>query len=154
VFEKLSQVKPQANMWYTNEANFQSRLENGEVPTGMLYHDITLVLQEQGAPVETTFVEEGSVLGSGRWVSPKTSEKQDAIQQFVDYAARPEVQDRVSKNLFTVPTIEEQHSNLSASEYERVAGPGLDAAITPRFSMYVDRQEYINQQWNELIIGS
>ena len=154
VFEKLSQVKPQANMWYTNEANFQSRLENGEVPMGMLYHDITLVLQDQGAPVETTFVEEGSVLGSGRWVSPKTSEKQDAIQQFVDYAARPEVQDRVSKNLFTVPTIEEQHSNLSASEYERVAGPGLDAAITPRFSMYVDRQEYINQQWNELIIGS
>lgn len=154
VFEKLSEVKPQAKMWYTNEANFQSSLKNGETPMGMLYHDITLVLKDQGAPVESMFVDEGSVLGSGRWVAPKTSEKADAITQFIDYASQPSVQDRVSENLFTVPTIEEQHSELDAETYEKVAGPGLGEAIIPNFDMYVDRQEFVNQLWNELIIES
>jgi putative spermidine/putrescine transport system substrate-binding protein len=154
VFEKLAGVKPQANMWYTNEANFQSKLKDGEVPAGMLYHDITLVLQGQGAPVESRFAEEGSVLGSGRWVAPKTSEKQEAITQFIDYASRPEVQDRVSENLFTVPTIERQYSNLTDEDYERIAGPGLDEAIIPQFDMYVDRQQFVNQLWNELIISA
>lgn len=154
VFGKLSEVKPQANMWYTNEANFQSSLKNGETPMGMLYNDITLVLQDQGAPVESTFVEEGSVLGSGRWVSPKTTDKTDAITQFIDYASQPTVQDRVSENLFTVPTIEEQYSELDSETYQKVAGPGLGEAIIPNFDMYVDKQEFVNQLWNELIIGS
>lgn len=154
VFEKLAEVKSQANMWYTNEANFQSKLKDGATPMGMLYNDITIVLQENGAPVESTFVEEGSVLGSGRWVTPKTSEKTQAIRDFIDYASEPEVQDRVSKTLFTVPAIEEQYTNLSDDVYERIAGPGLDAAIRPNFEMYVDRQEFINQQWNELIVQS
>ena len=154
VFEKLSEVKPQAKMWYTNEANFQSSLKSGEVPMGMLYNDITLVLKDQGAPVTSTFVDEGSVLGSGRWVSPKTSEKSDAITQFIDYASRPSVQDRVSRNLYTVPTIEAQHSELDSETYERIAGPGLDSAIIPQFEMYVERQQFVNQLWNELIIQS
>jgi len=154
VFEKLSEVTPQAQLWYTNEANFQSSLKNGEVPMGMLYNDITLVLQDQGAPVESTFVDEGSVLGSGRWVSPKTSEKSDLITQFIDYASKPAVQDRVSRNLYTVPTIEAKHSELDSETYARVAGPGLDEAIVPNFDMYVDRQEFVNQLWNELIIES
>lgn len=154
VFEKLSGIKPQANMWFTNEANFQSRLKSGDVPMGMLYNDITMVLQDQGAPVESTFVEEGSILGSGRWVAPKTSDKHDAIVQFIDYASKPEVQDRVSKNLYTVPTIEAEHSNLDDATYERVAGPGLDEAIIPKFDLYVDRQQLVNQLWNELIVNS
>ena len=154
VFEKLAEVTSQAQMWYTNEANFQSSLENGEVPMGMLYNDITLVLQDQGAPVESTFVDEGSVLGSGRWVSPKTSEKTDVITQFIDYASQPAVQDRVSRNLYTVPTIEAQHSELDSETYERIAGPGLGEAIVPNFDMYVDRQQFVNQLWNELIIQS
>lgn len=153
VFGKLQEVKSQANMWYTNEANFQSRLADGEVPMGMLYNDITLVLQDQGAPVESTFVDEGSVLGSGRWVSPRTSGNHDAVTQFIDYASKPEVQDRVSENLYTVPTIEAQHSNLDDETYQKIAGPGLEAAITPNFEMYVERQQFINQQWNELIIN-
>jgi len=154
VFEKLAEVTPQAQMWYTNEANFQSSLESAETPMGMLYNDITLVLQDQDAPVESTFVDEGSVLGSGRWVSPKTSDKREAITQFIDYASQLAVQDRVSRNLYTVPTIEEQYSELDDETYQRIAGPGLDSAIVPNFEMYVERQEFVNQLWNELIIES
>jgi len=154
VFEEMSGIVSQSALWYTNEANFQSRLASGEIPAGMLYHDITRVLRvTQDAPVQSTFPDEGGVLGGGRWVSPKTSEKTDAIKQFIEYASRPEVQDRVTKNLFTVPAIERQYSELSDEEYEKAAGPGIEEAIIPNFELYIEQETLVNQLWNELIVG-
>lgn len=153
VFEELSGIVPQSGLWYTNEANFQSRLADGEIPAGMLYHDITRVLKvTQDAPVESTFPEEGAVLGSGRWVAPRTTEMADEARQFVEYATKPEVQDRITETLFTVPTIERQHSSLGDEAYARAAGPGLDEAIIPSFNLYVEQEEMVNQLWNELIV--
>jgi putative spermidine/putrescine transport system substrate-binding protein len=151
--EELQGIVPQSGLWYTNEANFQSRLADGEVPAGMLYHDITRVLKvTQDAPVESTFPEEGAVLGSGRWVAPRTTDLVDEAREFVDYATKPAVQDRFTKTLFTVPTLERQHSTLDDEAYAKAAGPGLDEAIIPNFELYVEEEELVNQLWNELII--
>ncbi len=153
VFEELQGIVPQSGLWYTNEANFQSRLAEGEVPAGMLYHDITRVLKvTQDAPVESTFPDEGGVLGSGRWVAPKTTDLADEAREFIEYASRPAVQDRITKTLFTVPAIERQHSELSDEEYAKAAGPGLDEAILPSFDLYVDEEKLVNELWNELIV--
>jgi putative spermidine/putrescine transport system substrate-binding protein len=153
VFEEMSGIVPQSALWYTNEANFQSRLASGEIPAGMLYHDITRVLRvTQDAPVQSTFPDEGAVLGSGRWVSPRTTENTEAAKQLIEYASRPEVQDRITQQLFTFPAIEEQYSELSDEAYEKAAGPGIEEAILPNFELYVEQQELVNQLWNELII--
>ncbi|GGN10951.1 extracellular solute-binding protein [Halarchaeum nitratireducens] len=154
VFEKLAAVKPQSSLWYTNEANFEAQLKSGDAPAGMLYNDVTVVMEENGAPVTSTFVDEGSLLDSGRWVAPRTSDKRGAIVEFIDYASRPEVQDTVSRNLYTAPTVEQQHSSLDDQTFEKIVGPGLDAAIVPNYEMYIEREQFINQQWNELIIQS
>jgi putative spermidine/putrescine transport system substrate-binding protein len=53
-----------------------------------------------------------------------------------------------------VPTVERQHLELSDEDYTNFAGPGLEEAIIPKFDMYVERQQFINQLWNELIISS
>lgn len=153
VLEKLEEIKPQAQMWYENEAEFQQRLMDGEVPAGMLYNDVTLVMQDDDAPVESTFVEEGSVLDHGAWCTLKTSEKTDAAATFIDYASRPAVQDRISENLYTSPTVKRDLSELDDETYERIAGPGPEAAITPKYEMYLDDEEWINDRWNEFIIG-
>jgi len=153
VFEELSGIVPQSALWYTNEANFQSRLASGEIPAGMLYHDITRVLRvTQDAPVQSTFPDEGAVLGSGRWVSPRTTENTEAAKQLIEYASRPEVQDRITQQLFTFPAIEEQYSELSDEAYERAAGPGIEEAILPNFELYIEQEELVNQLWNELIV--
>ena len=153
VLEELSGIVPQSGLWYTNEANFQSRLADGEVPAGMLYHDITRVLKvTQDAPVESTFPEEGAVLGSGRWVAPRTTDLVDEAREFIEYATKPAVQDRITETLFTVPTIERQHSSLDDEAYAKAAGPGLDAAIIPNFDLYVEEEKLVNQLWNELIV--
>lgn len=149
--DKLEGIKPQAQFWYENEAEFQQRLRDGEVPAGMLYNDITLVMKGNGAPVESHFVEEGSVLDSGSWCTLKTTPFVDAAASFIDYASRPAVQDRVAENLFTSPTVKREHSELSDEDYERIAGPGPSEAITPEYQIYLDEEEWINEQWNEFI---
>lgn len=152
VFEELSDIVPQSGLWYTNEANFQSRLADGELPAGMLYHDITRVLMVEGSPVESTFPDEGAVLGSGRWVAPRTTDLVEEAREFVDYATKPETQDRITETLFTVPTLERQHSTLDDEAYEKAAGPGLDEAIIPSFELYVEQEELVNRLWNELVV--
>ncbi|WP_440772235.1 extracellular solute-binding protein [Natronorubrum sp. DTA28] len=153
VFEELEGVTDQANFWYENEAEFQQRLRDAEVPAGMLYSDITKVMQEDGAPVRSNFVEEGSVIDSGSWVVLEPSGMVEEAQQFIDYASRPEVQDRLAEDLFTAPVIDREHSDLDDETYEEVAGPGPEAAISPYYDLYLEEEEWVNQQWEEFIIG-
>ncbi|MWV39165.1 extracellular solute-binding protein [Natrialba sp. INN-245] len=153
VFEELEGVTDQANFWYENEAEFQQRLRDGEVPAGMLYSDITLVMQDDGAPVQSNFVEEGSILDSGLWVTLETSEVKEEARQFIDYASQPEVQDVLAENLYTSPTVEEQYSEIDDELYERIAGPGPDEAITPKYELYVEEEDWVSERWEEFIIG-
>ncbi len=153
VFEELEGITDQANFWYENEAEFQQRLQDAEVPAGMLYSDITKVMQEDGAPVQSNFVEEGSVIDSGSWVVLEPSEMVEEAQQFIDYASRPEVQDRLAEGLFTAPVIDREHSELDDETYEEIAGPGPEEAISPYYDLYLEEEEWVNEQWEEFIIG-
>ncbi|WP_255171355.1 ABC transporter substrate-binding protein [Natrononativus amylolyticus] len=153
VFEELEGVTDQVNFWYENEAEFQQRLRDAEVPAGMLYSDITNVMQDDGAPVESNFVEEGSVLDSGSWVVLTTSDLEDEARQFIDYACRPEVQDTLAENLYTAPVIDIEHSELDDETYEAVAGPGPEEAIVPYYDLYLEEEEWVNERWEEFIIG-
>jgi putative spermidine/putrescine transport system substrate-binding protein len=151
--EKLQEAKPQAGFWYENEAEFQNRLREGEVPAGMLYNDITLVMQDEGAPVESNFVEEGSVLDHGSWVTLTTSDLKDEAREFIDYASQPAVQDTLAENLFTSPTITREHSELDEETYDKIAGHGPSEAITPKYELYVEEEDWVNEKWNEFIIS-
>ncbi len=154
VLRDLQGIKPQANFWYANEAEFQQRLRDGQVPAGMLYNDVTLVMQDEGAPVETNFVDEGSILDSGHWVTLRSSDLTEQAREFIDFASRPDIQDRVAENLFTSPTIERQHSEIDDEFYTKIAGPGPSEAIVPKYELYVEEEDWVNEKWNEFIINS
>lgn len=153
VLEDLEGIKPQANFWYANEAEFQQRLRDGQVPAGMLYNDVTLVMQDEDAPVQTNFVQEGSILDSGHWVTLSSSNLTDEAREFIDYASQPDVQDRVAENLYTSPTIDREHSEIDDEFYETIAGPGPSEAIVPKYELYVEEEDWVNEQWNEFIIN-
>jgi len=152
VLKDLQDIKPQANFWYANEAEFQQRLRDGQVPAGQLYNDVTLVMQDEGAPVQTNFVDEGSILDSGHWVTLKSTDLTEQAKEFIDFASRPEIQDQVAKNLFTSPTIKRKHSDLDDETYETIAGPGPSEAIVPKYELYVEEEDWVNEKWNEFII--
>ena len=154
VLEDLEAIKPQAGFWFANEAEFQQRLRDGNVPAGMLYNDVTLVMQDEGAPVSSHFVEEGSILDSGLWCTLKSTDLTEEAKTFIDFASRPEVQDTIAQNLYTSPTIDRQYSELDEEMYQTIAGPGPGEAIVPSYDLYFEEEEWLNEKWNEFIISN
>jgi putative spermidine/putrescine transport system substrate-binding protein len=154
VIDKFTEVKPNVKMWYESEATFEQALKTGEVPIGQLYHDVTTVMASQGAPVKSVFPKEGGVLDHGEWMLLKTSKKAKEAHVFVNYCCDPKVQDRVSMALGTSPTVSPQYLSLSKEDYENIAGPGPDAAITPYYELYVGEMEtWLKEKWNEMVIS-
>jgi putative spermidine/putrescine transport system substrate-binding protein len=154
VMEKLRQVKPNVKMWYESEATFEQALKTGEVPLGQLYHDVTTVMASKGAPVKSVFTKEGGVLDHGEWMLLKTSQKAKEAHIFVNYCCDPKVQDRVSMALGTSPTVLPQYLSLSKEDYQSIAGPGPEMAITPLYELYTGEMEtWLKEKWNEMIIS-
>lgn len=152
VMEKLAEVKPNVRMWWRDEGQFQQALETGEVPMGEYYHDVTGVAASQGKPVRSTFPDEGGVLDSGSWVVSTASTALEQAEIFIDYMARPEVQTTISRKLGTAPTVRrELMTDLTDEEFAAVSSE--KAPILPHYSLYVERDEWVSQQWSERITG-
>jgi len=153
VMEKLSEVKPNVKMWYESEATFEQALKTGEVPMGQLYHDVTTVMASKGAHVRSVFPKEGGVLDHGEWMLLRTSKKAKEAHIFLNYCCAPKVQDRVSLALGTSPTVSPQYLTLTKKDYDAIAGPGPDAAITPYYELFIGEKEtWLKEKWNEMIL--
>jgi putative spermidine/putrescine transport system substrate-binding protein len=149
VLEKLAEVKPNVRLWYRDEGQFQQALESGEIPMGQYYHDVTGLAAAGGQPVRSTFPAEGAVLDSGSWVVSKASGMVEPAQVFIDYMARPEIQAKLSRNVGTAPTVRRELTDLTDEEFAAVASDA--APILPRYDLYVERADWVNQKWSEMI---
>ena len=152
VMRKLAEVRPHVRMWYLSEATFQQALVSGEVPIGQLYNDDTQVLVDEGLPVRSIFPSEGPVVDRGEWVILRTSGRKEEAEAFVNYSLRPDVQQRVTTNLYTIPTIRSELVTVPADIRERVIGPGAEGSIVPQYHIYLDWEDWINERWQELIV--
>lgn len=149
VLAKLAEVKPNVRLWYRDEGQFQQALESGEIPMGQYYHDVTGLAAANGQPVRSTFPAEGAVLDSGSWVVSKASQMLDQAATFIDYMARPEVQAKLSRNVGTAPTVDRALTDLTDEEFAAVASEL--PPILPRYDLYVERADWVNQMWTEMI---
>lgn len=151
VMAKLAEVRPNVRLWYRDEGQFQQALEVGEIPMGQYYHDVTGLAAAEGKPVRSTFPAEGAVLDSGSWVVSRASDRIDASQVFIDYMCRPEVQSRLSRFVGTAPTVPRGMTDLTDSEFAAVASE--IPPILPRYDLYLERGDWVNQKWSEMITG-
>ena len=151
VMEKLAEVKPNVRLWYRDEGQFQQALETGEIPMGQYYHDVTGLAAAEGKPVRSTFPEEGAVLDSGSWVVSKASDKLEEAQIFINYMARPDVQAKLARFVGTAPTVPRELTDLTDEEFNAVASEG--EPILPMYELYIDRGDWVNQKWSEMITG-
>lgn len=150
-FNKLAEVKPNVKLWYRDEAQFQQALISGEIPMGQYYHDVAGIAASQGHPVRSTFPKEGGVLDSGSWSVTKASKKVDQAQVFINYMCQPEIQAKVSRTLGTAPTVQRKFLDLTDKEFAAVASE--IPPVIPRYDMYQERGDWINQKWTEMIVG-
>lgn len=153
VLTKLQEVKPNVKLWFRDEGTAQQAYNTGEVSLGQFYHDITTYAASQGEPLRSVFPTEGAILDSGYWSISKNTENVAACQAFVNYMCKPEVQAELARTLGTTPTAAKEHMDLTAKEYEAVGGPGPEAALRPKYEMYDVWEDWIDQQWTEMILS-
>jgi putative spermidine/putrescine transport system substrate-binding protein len=156
VLRKLQEVKPNVKLWFRDEAQAQPAYNEGEVSLGQFYHDITLFAASEeggGAPLRSVFPTEGAILDSGFWSISKTTEEIGACVTFIDYMCRPEVQQELALTLGTIPSTKRETLTMSDEDYEVVAGPGPETALRPKYEMYDQWEDWIDQNWTELILS-
>ncbi len=151
VLDKLAEVKPNVRLWYRDEGQFQQALQAGEIPMGQYYHDVTGLATADGQPVRSTFPEEGGVLDSGSWCVSRASQALDEAQVFIDYMCRPEIQAELSRKVGTAPTVRRDLLDLTDEEFAAVASD--IPPIIPRYDLYVERDDWLNQKWTEMVAG-
>lgn len=151
VLQKLAEVKPNVRLWYRDEGQFQQALEAGEIPMGQYYHDVTSLAASDGKPVRSTFPKEGAVLDSGSWVVSKASSAIEPAQVFIDYMAQPAVQSKLSRFVGTAPTVPREMTDLTDDEFAAVSSD--IPPILPRYDLYVERADWVNQKWSEMVTG-
>ena len=85
--------------------------------------------------------------GLGFWSISKTTENIGACA-FIDYMCRPEVQ-QVALTSARSSTAEARTLSMSDEDYEVVAGPGPEKALRPKYEMYDEWEDWIDQNWTE-----
>ncbi|HEX6401061.1 MAG TPA: extracellular solute-binding protein [Actinomycetota bacterium] len=156
VMNKLAEVKPNVKLWFRDEAQAQPAYNEGEVSLGQFYHDITLFAASEaggGAPLRSVFPTEGAILDSGYWSISKTTENLGASVAFIDWMCRPEIQQELALTLGTIPSTKRETLTMTDAEYEAVAGPGPEVALQPKYEIYDELEDWIDQNWSELILS-
>ncbi|MGF1593975.1 MAG: PotD/PotF family extracellular solute-binding protein [Kiloniellaceae bacterium] len=150
-FDKLAEVKPNVRLWYRDEAQFEQALKSGEIPMGQYYHDVTGLAEADGHPVRSTFPKEGGILDSGCWALSRASRKGDEAHIFIDYMSQPSIQSTMSRKVGTAPTVKRELLDLTGDEFASVSSE--IEPIVPRYDLYGERSDWLNQKWTELIVG-
>jgi len=149
VIGKLEELRPNVQLWYRDEGQFQQALQSGEIPMGQYYHDVTGLAAADGFPVRSTFPQEGGVLDSGSWAVTRASDKVEEAHAFIDWFMQPEIQDLVARSIGTAPTVEREHLTLTDEEFAAVSSE--ITPILPRYDIYLERGEWLDQVWSERV---
>lgn len=149
VIGKLEELGGNVQLWYRDEGQFQQALQSGEIPMGEYYHDVTGLAAADGFPVLSTFPQEGGVLDSGSWAVTRASSRIEDAQVFINWFMEPRVQDLVARSIGTAPTVERQYLSLTDEEFGAVSSE--ISPIIPRYDIYLEFGDWINQVWAERI---
>ena len=152
VLAKLQEAKPNVKLWYRDEGQFQQALQAGEIPMGQYYHDVTGLAASEGFPVRSTFPKEGGVLDSGSWAVSRASDKLEEAHVFINYMSQPSIQATLSRKVGTAPTVERKHLDLSADEFDAVSSD--IPPILPKYDLYLEQGDWVNQKWTEMITAA
>jgi putative spermidine/putrescine transport system substrate-binding protein len=94
---KLKELKPSFKAFYTNDANSQQLIANGETPVQVILSMNAHYMAGQGVPIQLMIPKEGAVLGIDTVAIMKGSKHAELAYKFIDLALDPQVQAEVAK---------------------------------------------------------
>lgn len=95
--EKLKALKPNFKAFYTNDANSQQLIANGETPVQVILSMNAHYMAKEGVPIKLVIPKEGAVLGIDTIAIMKGSKKVDLAYKFINLMFDPDVQAEVAK---------------------------------------------------------
>ncbi|WP_282076961.1 ABC transporter substrate-binding protein [Epibacterium ulvae] len=149
IIAKIAELKPQVQLWYRDEGQFQQSLEAGELAGGLYYHDVTILSAADGRPVASTFPQEGGILGDAYWIVPRDSKNVDAAEKFINYMIRPDIQAKLARNLGVAPVAKRDTMDLSDEEFAAVSTTG--PAIRTQTEIHLREGDWLSDKYLEMI---
>ena len=95
--EKLKALKPNFKAFYTNDANSQQLIANGETPVQVILSMNAHHMVKEGVPIKLVIPKEGAVLGIDTIAIMKGSKKADLAYKFINLMFDPGIQAEVAK---------------------------------------------------------
>ena len=95
--ERLKALKPSFKAFYTNDANSQQLIANGETPVQVILSMNAHYMADQGVPIKLVIPKEGAVLGIDTIAIMKGSKNVDLAYKFINAMLDPAVQAEVAK---------------------------------------------------------
>src|SRR6266481_7067274 len=94
---KLKELKPNFKAFYTNDANSQQLIANGETPVQVILSMNAHYMAGEGVPITLVIPKEGAVLGIDTVAIMKGSKRAELAYKFINVALDPQVQAEVAK---------------------------------------------------------
>lgn len=93
---KLLELKPNFKAFYTNDANSQQLIANGETPVQIMLSMNAHYMIKEGVPIKLVVPKEGAILGVDTIGIMKGSKNIELAYKFIDAALDPEVQAQIA----------------------------------------------------------
>jgi putative spermidine/putrescine transport system substrate-binding protein len=94
---RLKALKPSFKAFFTNDANSQTLMANGETPVQVILSMNAHYMAGEGVPIQLVMPKEGAVLGIDTVAIMKGSTKAELAYKFINIALDPQVQAEVAK---------------------------------------------------------
>ncbi len=94
--EKLKELKPNFKAFYTNDANSQQLIANGETPVQVILSMNAYYMMGEGVPIKLVIPKEGAVLGIDTIGIMKGTKKSDLAYKFINAVLDPRVQAEIA----------------------------------------------------------
>ncbi|MBV8849864.1 MAG: ABC transporter substrate-binding protein [Methylobacteriaceae bacterium] len=93
---KLKELKPNFKAFYTNDANSQQLIANGETPVQVILSMNAYYMMGDGVPIKLVMPKEGAVLGIDTIGIMKGTKKSDLAYKFINAVLDPSVQAEIA----------------------------------------------------------
>jgi putative spermidine/putrescine transport system substrate-binding protein len=95
--EKLKALKPSFKAFYTNDANSQQLIANGETPVQVILSMNAHYMISQGVRIEVVIPKEGAILGIDTVAIMKGTKKSELAYKFINILLDPAIQAEAAK---------------------------------------------------------
>jgi putative spermidine/putrescine transport system substrate-binding protein len=129
---RLKQLKPSFKAFYTNDANSQQLIANGETPVQVILSMNAHYMAGEGVPIQLVIPREGAVLGIDTIAIMKGSPRTELAYKFIDTLLDPVLQAEVAKLKKGSPVVRDAKLDPATAKLPGVfttAGQWKDQAI-------------------------